>query len=43
MIDTSRHMIAAYVAATLIYTLYAFSLWSRARKYNAVIRSEGKG
>jgi hypothetical protein len=38
MIDTTRHMIAAYVAATVIYVLYTFSLWSRAKKYKDAIR-----
>jgi hypothetical protein len=30
-------MIAAYVAATVIYVLYTFSLWSRAKKYKQTI------
>ena len=37
MIDTHGHMVAAYVVATVIYVLYAASLYLRARKY----RGEG--
>jgi hypothetical protein len=33
MIDTTGHMIAAYIAATAIYVAYTISLWVRARKH----------
>jgi hypothetical protein len=35
MIDTMRFMVAAYVAATVIYVAYSISLWVRGRRYRA--------
>jgi hypothetical protein len=41
MIDTTSHMTAAYVVASVIYIAYSLSLWTRARRYRRQI--EGKG
>ncbi len=40
MIDTKSYMIAAYIAASVIYIGYIASLWVRARKYRHPERSE---
>ena len=39
MIDTTGHMVAAYVVASVVYLLYSASLWLRGRRYRA--RLEG--
>jgi hypothetical protein len=42
MIETTGHMIAAYVVATTVYLLYSISLWVRGRRYRrSAVRRDG--
>ncbi len=42
MIETTGHMTAAYVAATMIYVAYTISLVVRARRYRREIDGRGE-
>lgn len=42
MIDTTGHMVAAYVVATIVYLVYSVSLWLRGRKYRERLEGDGR-